>query len=173
MARWRTPVETWLEAEQDGREDAAEAAFDHVFAALPAVEPSPAFVARASEAAWAAAGHRRRMAGLAATAAAVLVVGASAAVLYVAFDGRTAWLLAAAASLASGAVLSLVTAGATVASWWSIGADAGLALATAIANPYSVVALAAIELVAIAALVMLHRLLQSDVEIRAPRAYCY
>jgi hypothetical protein len=173
MAPWRTHVETWLEAEQAGRDDAAEAALDHVFAALPAVEPSPDFVARASETAWAAAGHRRRMVGLAATVAAVLVVGASAAGLYVAFDGRIAWLLAAAASLASGAVLSLVTAGATVAGWWSISADAGLALATAIANPYSVVALATIELVAIAALVTLHRLLQSDVEIRAPRAYCY
>jgi len=173
MGRWRTHVETWLAAEQDGRDDAAEAAFDRVFAAVPGVEPSPAFVARTVEAAWAARGRRRRLAILTAAAAAVLVVGTSGVMLYTALDGRVAWLLTTAASLASSSVLWLLSAGVTGTAWWAAAADAGLMIASAIARPYSMAALTAIELVAAGALVMLHRLLRSAIELRTPRAYCF
>ena len=174
MGRWRTHVETWLAAEQDGRDDAAEAAFDRVFAAVPGVEPSPAFVARTVEAAWAARGRRRRLAILtAAAAAALVVVGTSGVVLYTALDGRAAWLLTTAASLASSSVRWLLSAGVTGTGWWAAVADAGLIIAAAIARPYSMAVLTAIELVAAAALVMLHRLLRSDIELRTPRAYCF
>jgi hypothetical protein len=166
-------VETWLAAEQQDRDDAADAAFGHVFAALPAVEPSPAFVSRTVEAAWAVGARRRRAAILAIAAAALLVIGASGVVLSVALDGGVAQLLTVATALASASLLSLLSAGATLAGWSAAAVDVGAVVATVIGNPYSMAALTAIELVAAAVLVMLHRLLRSEVEWRTPRAYCF
>lgn len=173
MGRWRTHTEKWLGAEQQDRDEAAEAAFGPVFAALPVVEPSPAFVARAVEAAWAARARRRWLTGLAAAAAAALIVAASAVAVYTAFDGRIVPMLTMAASAASGSLLVLLTAGAALAGWWSAAVNTGVKLAAAMANPYSVAALTVIELVAAVALVMLHRLLRSEVDFRTPRAYCF
>jgi hypothetical protein len=173
MGRWRTHLQTWLAAEQQGRDDAADAAFGHVFAALPAVEPSSAFVARTVEAAWTAGARRHRVAPLAVAAAALLIVGASGVVLSLALDGGAVRLLAIAAAAASASLLSLLTAGATLAGWSAAALDAGTVVAAAIGNPYSVAVLAAIELIAAAVLVMLHRLLRSEVGWRTPRAYCF
>jgi len=173
MGRWRTHTEGWLAAEHRGEDEAADAAFGRVFQALPAVEPSPAFVSRTAEAAWAVRGRRRWLAGAAAAAAAVLVVATAAIVLYAAFGGRLAWLLTTTVTLASTAGVSLIGAGVAAAGWWSAAAAAGRAVATAVASPYSVAALMAIELVAVAALVLLHRLLRSEVEFRSPQAFCF
>jgi len=174
MGRWRTHVETWLLAEQDGRDEAAEAAFDRAFAAFPSVAPSPAFVARTVEAAWAARVRRRRLTVLATAAAAGLVLATSAVVLYAALDGGTTWfILTTAASLTSAAVIGVLSAGVTAAGWWAAGADAALTIVSAIGRPYSLAALTAIEVVAAIAFVMLHRLLRSDIEVRTPRAYCF
>jgi len=174
MGRWRTHVETWLAADRDGQDEAADAALGRMFAALPGVEPSPAFVARTVKAAWAARARQRRLAAWAAAAAAVLIVGTAGVVLYTAIDGRTAWLvLTTAASLASSSALWLVSVGVAATGWWATAADAGVAIAAAMARPYSMAALVAVEVVAAAAFVMLHRLLRSDVELRTPRAYCF
>lgn len=173
MGRWQTHVETWLSAEQQGRDEAAEAAFDRVFRALPAVELSPAFVSRTAEAAWAARVRRRRLAGAAAASAAILVVAAAAFVAYTAFGGRMAWLLTTAVTVASGAALSLLGGAVTIAGWWSAAAGAGRTLTVAVVDPYSVAAVMASELVAVAALALLHRLLRSEVEFRSPRAFCF
>jgi hypothetical protein len=173
MGRWRTDTDAWLAAEQEGRDETADAALNRVLTALPAIEPSPAFAARAAEAAWAASTRRRRLIGLAAAAAAVVLAATVAVVVYTALGGRVAWLLTTTATAASGAALSLLAAGVTLAGWWSAAATAGRTIATAVATPYSVAALVAIELVAGAALVMLHRLLRSEVELRTPRAYCF
>lgn len=173
MGRWRTHVETWLKAEQQGADDAADAAFGHVFATLPAVEPSPAFVARTVEAAWAAAGARRPVVPLAVAAAALLVAGASGVVLSLALAGGAARLLTLATALSSASLLSLLTAGTTLAGWSAAVLDAGTVVAAAIGNPYGVAALTAIELVAAAVLLLLYRLLRSGVEWRAPRTYCF
>lgn len=173
MGRWRTHTDAWLVAEQEGRDEAAEAAFDRVLGALPAIEPSPVFAARVAEAAWAARARRRRLVGLAAATAGVALVAATAVVVYAASGGRVAWLLTATATAASGAVVSLLAAGVTLAGWWSAAAGTGRSLVTAVASPYSLAALVAIELIAVGALVMLHRLLRSEVELRTPRAYCF
>lgn len=173
MGRWRTHTQAWLAAEHDGEDGAADAAFGRVFQALPAVEPSPAFVTRTAEAAWAVRGRRRWVVGAAAAAAAVLVVSTAAIVLYAAFGGRLAWLLTTTVTLASTAGVSLIGAGVAAAGWWSAAAAAGRAITTAVASPYSVAALMAIELVAVAALVLLHRLLRSEVELRSPQAFCF
>ena len=173
MARWRTQTEHWLAAERDGQDETAETAFQQLFEVLPGVEASPSFASRAAEAAWAARLRRRRMAGLAAAAAAVLIPGTAGLTLYALFDVGTAWLLATTAALASSAMLSLLGAGVTLAGWWSATAGAGTTIVAAMANPYGVGALVAIEAVAAAALLMLHRLLRSEVELRGPRAFCF
>jgi hypothetical protein len=172
MGRWRTHAEAWLAAEERGHDEAAEAALEPVFAALPAVEPSAAFVARAVEAAWAARRRRARLVALGSAAAAVVFAATGVIVLSAVLGGRAAWLLPVAASAASGIVLSLLSAGVTAAGWWSAAADAGLALAAAFSNPYGVAALTVVELVAVGALAALHRLLRSEVDFRVPHAYC-
>ncbi|MBI3047099.1 MAG: hypothetical protein HYY76_02200 [Acidobacteria bacterium] len=179
MGRWRTDTEDWLRAEQEGPEEVADAAFAQVFTALPTLQPSPAFVARTVEAAWEARARRRQVAGLAA-AAAVLAAVATTVVLYAVFGARVGWLLTTIAAVASGSVLSLLGAALTAAEWWkatvaagSTAVAAGSTAIAALAGPYSVAALAVVELVAAAALYLLHRLLQSDAAVRSPRAFCF
>lgn len=173
MGRWRTETENWLASEAHGHDEVADAAFGHVFRALPTVEPSPGFVARAVEAASLAHARRRRVVRVMAAAAASLLAAAAATVLYVVLATIGGWLLTTTAAAASGAVLSLVAAALTIVEWWAATADAGSTIAAVVANPYSLGALVAIELVAAAALYTLHRLLRSDIEVHSPGALCF
>ncbi|OFW02408.1 MAG: hypothetical protein A3I61_13140 [Acidobacteria bacterium RIFCSPLOWO2_02_FULL_68_18] len=171
MGRWRTDTDDWLNAEQQGPDEAAEAALARVFATVPTLQPSPAFVTRTAEAAWTARTRRRQSAGLAA-AAAVLAAAAGAVVAYAVFGTRVGWLMTTAAAVASGSVLSLVSGTLTAAEWWSAAAAAGRTAVSAVVSPFSVAALGMVGLVAAAALYLLHRLLRSDVVVRRPGAIC-
>src|SRR5687768_4609695 len=65
--------QNWLEAEESGRDDAAEIAFARLLADLPAVEPTPDFVSRTVHAAWRARARRRLITRVARVAAVLLV----------------------------------------------------------------------------------------------------
>ena len=73
MGRWQKDTEHWLSNEEQGLDDAADAAFQHVFAAVPAVEPSSDFVQRARRGCMACAHRRRRIVLVSSLAASVLV----------------------------------------------------------------------------------------------------
>ena len=173
MGRWRTNTEHWLSNEEQGLDDAADAAFQHVFSVLPAVEPSADFVQRAVEAAWRARARRRRVVLVASLAASVFVVLTAGAAAYGVFGIAGGWLLTTAAAIATNAAVSLIAAGTTAVEWWFATARAGSAVAGIMATPQSAVVLFAIELVGIAALYMLHRLLRAEVDFRGPGALCF
>jgi hypothetical protein len=172
MGRWRTNTEHWLSNEERGLDDAADAAFQHVFAVLPAVEPSSDFVQRAVEAAWRARARQRRNLLVACVAASLFVVVTTGAAVYGVFGFAGGWLLTMAAGIATNAAVSVIAAGTTAVEWWFATTRAGNAVAGIMATPQNAVVLFAFELVGIAALYMLHRLLREEVDFRGPGALC-
>ena len=173
MGRWRTSTDQWLLSEHHDLDDAADAAFVQVFAALPTVEPSASFVQRATEAAWLARTRQRRTVGLGALAASiatVLVLGTAA---YGMFGLPGGWLVAAAATLATNSAVSFIVAVSTAVEWWLATARASSAVAGTMTTPQSAVALLGIELVGLGALYMLQRLLRADARWRGPGALCF
>src|SRR5436190_1374365 len=69
----RKELDAWLLAEERDDEDAADAAFAHVFSAVPKVEPRSMFVEEVVSAAWAWRARRRRRLALSWTTVAALV----------------------------------------------------------------------------------------------------
>lgn len=172
MDQWRTRTKDWLSIERRGLDDAADAAFAQVFAALPALEPSAGFVQRAVDAAWLARGRRRRtivVASLAASVAGAVLIGAAA---YGALGAAGGWLVTTTAAVVSSAALSLLLAAPTAVEWWSAGARAGSAAAGVAAMPAGVALLVGVELVGAAALYLLQRLLREDIRVRNPGPLC-
>jgi hypothetical protein len=173
MGRWQKNTEQWLSNEEQGLDDAADAAFQQVFSALPAVEPSSSFVQRAFEAAWRAHARQRRIRLVTAVAASLFTVLAAGAAAYGAFGIAGGWLLTTGAAIATNSAVSIIAAATTAVEWWLATARAGSALAGIMATPQNVVVLLAIELVGIAALYMLQRLLRAEVGFRGPGALCF
>ena len=173
MGRWQKHTEHWLSNEEQGLDDAADAAFQHVFAAVPAVEPSSDFVRRTVEATWRARARRRRTVLVSSLAASVFVAVTAGATAYGVFGIAGGWLLTTAATLATNSAVSIIAAGTTAVEWWFATARAGSAVAGIVATPQSAVVLFAIELVGIAALYMLKRLLRAEVAFRGPGALCF
>ena len=173
MGRWQKNTEHWLSNEEQGLDDAADAAFQHVFAAVPAVEPSSDFVQRTVEAAWRARVRRRRVVLVSGLAASVFVALTTGAAAYGVFGIAGGWLLTTAAAVATNFATSLVAAGTTAVEWWFAFARASSAVAGIVATPQNAVVLLAIELVGIAALYMLQRLLRAEVRFRGPGALCF
>ena len=173
MGRWQKNTEHWLSNEEQGLDDAADAAFQHVFAAVPAVEPSSDFVQRTVEAVWRARVRRRRVVLVSGLAASVFVALTTGAAAYGVFGIAGGWLLTTAAAVATNFATSLVAAGTTAVEWWFAFARASSAVAGIVATPQNAVVLLAIELVGIAALYMLQRLLRAEVAFRGPGALCF
>jgi hypothetical protein len=173
MGRWQKNTEHWLSNEEQGLDDAADAAFQQVFSALSPVEPSSSFVQRAVEAAWRARTRQRRIFLVAAVAASLFVVLTASAAAYGVFGIAGGWLLTTGAAIATNSAVSIIAAATTAVEWWFATARAGSALAGIMATPQSVVVLFTIELVGIVALYMLQRLLRAEVGFRGPGALCF
>jgi hypothetical protein len=150
-------------------DEAVDAAFTRLFSTLPRVEPSAGFVQSTVEAAWGARAARQRWIRWAGAAAAVAVaIGAS----LVAMIGAPAWVVLTAAQVGAGSVLTLVWSATAVAEFWGLMVSAGTAAARVAVMPQSVAALAATELLGIAALYSLHRLLRAEVRFRNSGPLC-
>lgn len=173
MGRWRTHTEHWLSSEQGEQDDAAEAAFAGIFAALPSVDPSADFVQRATRAAWLARARRRRVIAIASVAATLLLVVLSGAIAYGTFGVAGGWLLTTALGVVTSSAVSLIVAATTAFQWWFATALAGNTVAGIIATPQSAVALLSVELIGIAALYTLRRLLRADVTFSGSRSLCF
>jgi hypothetical protein len=172
MDRWRTSTEQWLSSEQQGLDDAADAAFAQVFAALPPVDPSADFIQRACEAAWVARRRERRITGFAALAACVAMVVTGAAV-YWTFGLPGGWVAASIATLVTNSAVSFIVAINTAVQWWFATVRAGNLVAGIMATPQSAVVLLGIELIGVGALYMLQRLLRAEPQMRGPGALCF
>jgi len=173
MGRWRTHTEHWLSSEEHDLDDTADAAFAQVFAALSAVDPSADFAQRAASAAWLARARRRRAMAIGSLAASILIVVLAGAAAYGVFGIAGGWLVTAAATMVTNSAVSLIVGVTTAVQWWFATARAGTTVADIMTTPQSAVTLLGIELVGIAALYMLQRLLRSEVRFRDPGALCF
>jgi hypothetical protein len=153
----RTQLERWLAAEDGEHDDAADAAFAHLFAAVPKVEPMPAFVEQAVTAAWRWRARRRRLMACA-WAATILLVIAGVAMAYFA-SPRLATVGVKAVGFASGHAVPWLIAYATVAmNWWWTLAHVGGVIASALMTPARAAAVFGVELFGILAFFALHRI---------------
>src|SRR4051812_43420782 len=153
----RTQLERWFAEEASGHDDAADAAFADVFAGVPRIQPSPAFVNQTVTAAWRWRARRRRLVAFAWAATIVLVIAGMA----VAFFGapRLATSVIKAMAFASGRAVPWLVAYTTVAMgwWWTLGHVGGV-IASAVMTPARVVAVVGVELVGILAFYALQRI---------------
>ena len=168
MGEWRQDAERWLESE--GHDDpAAEAAFASLFSAMPAVEPSPSFVQRTVDAAWAVRARRRRVmqwSGVAAAAIVALSVAVSVGL------GVPAWVMSVTAQVFAGSIKALMWAATAGLELAAVMARTGAAAARVAVMPQSLAALLIVELIGAGALYSLHRLLRSDVRFRNSGPLC-
>lgn len=172
MNRWRTQTENWLASEEHDDDAARDAAFAHVFAALPAVEVPGGFVQRAVDAAWLARARRRRTiawAGVTASGLLAVLVGMT---LYGMFSMAGGWLLTATATAVVRSLVSSLLVATTAVEWWSATARAGSAIGAIMAMPQGAAAVLSVWLVALAALYALHRLLRAEFRFRDPGPLC-
>jgi len=157
----RKQLERWLEAERRGQDDAADEAFLSVFAALPRIEPSPAFAERTMAGVLRWRARRRRL----------LVLAWAAAALIVAAGGLTALLLgpSLAPSIVKNMALGLshatpwliAYAAEAMNLWWAI-AGVATAIANALATPPTAGAILGAELIGIFAFFALQRVVGAE-----------
>ena len=153
----RKDLERWLLSEETGEDDGADAAFAHLFSAVPKVEAGANFVERAVRAAWRLRAARRRARSFAWVGAAVIVAAGGAAA-YVAAPSVGTLVLKTVA-FAMGRVLPWLIAYTTVAmDWWWTVVRIGSHVAEAIATPARAIALVGVELIGILAFFALQRL---------------
>jgi hypothetical protein len=151
-------LKAWLSAEDSGDDVAADAAFAHLFAGLPRVEPRPSFVDEAVTVALTWRLRRRRQLAVAwATAGAVLLV----AVAVTAYFASPLLARGTVKTIAfvSGRLVPWLVAYASVAlhGWLTLG-HVGAVIAGALMTPARVAALVGVELVGLLAFYALHRL---------------
>jgi hypothetical protein len=153
----REQLERWLAEEASGQDAAADAAFAHLFAAVPKVQANPAFVEQAVTAAWRWRVRRRRLVAFAWVATVLLVVAGVG----LAYFGapRLVTSLIKAMAFVSGRAVPWLVAYTTVAMgwWWTLGHVGGV-IASAVMTPARVVAVVGVELVGILAFYALQRI---------------
>ncbi|HXW04124.1 MAG TPA: hypothetical protein VD833_02750 [Vicinamibacterales bacterium] len=161
-------VRRWLAAEEQNRDDDADAEFRKVFAAASAVAPpSPSFVNETMTAVQAVAARDRRLARL--TRVAVLGMGVSGAGVLTWFSAglivsAMSTALTAFLDLTIGLIVGAATSGQPGTTVWSIFANLGRAAAAFAASPTVTLTILVIQALAIAALAALQRILGSDLE---------
>ena len=146
-----------------------DAAFERLFATLPAVEPSPAFIQAAADAAWHARARRLRMQRFALAAAASLIVSVG---LLFALAGTPQWLLLLAADIAAGGVMAFVWSATAIAEFWTLMLRGGTLVARVVSMPQTVALLVSAEVLGGLALYTLHRLLREDIRFRNSGPLC-
>jgi hypothetical protein len=157
----RKQVDAWLVAEQGDEEDAADTALAHLFAAVPKVQPSSAFVEQTVTTAWRWRARRRRLVAGAWTAAVALII-ASAAIAYSASPLLGGSAVKAIAFL-TGHIVPWLIAYASVAlhGWLTLG-HVGAVIASALITPGHVAAVVGVELLGILAFYALHRIASAE-----------
>jgi hypothetical protein len=158
----------WRAADESGRDDDADWAFKTVFRTVVSTEPISADFTKRTMEALAAAAEREALRARHTRAAVVsgTVVGGAAAVYF-----GTGWAISFLSTVFVGflnLVIAVIVRGAgaveTGAGFWTVMGTLGRAAAAFVADPKVTVAILAIQVVAVAALIALQRLLGSDRE---------
>jgi hypothetical protein len=155
-------VERWLISEERGDEQAAEAAFAHLFAVVPRIEPQPGFVERVSAAAWRSRQRRHETVRAARAAAVLLVASAGIAAAWLALRSAWPWLVTSGAVvMASASLGGVVTGAVTAVEWWATVARVAVVIGETLARREAAGVLLAVEVVGALALYVLHQLIRS------------
>jgi hypothetical protein len=160
MTDRESDVERWLANEQQGEDNAAEAAFAQLFASLPRVEPGPAFVQQTVLAVWKSRARRRRFVIAAQIAASIAIGIGCVGVAYAAMAFGGAAVITTGVAMASRAMVGPIVFMANSIQWWSTIARAASTVGDAIATPLNQVILISTELWCVFAVYALHRLLR-------------
>jgi anti-sigma factor RsiW len=152
----RRQLEQWLAEEASGHDEAADAAFSQLFAAVPRVEPTPAFVEQAVTVALRWRTRRRRLIAVAWTTVVLLLTTGALTAYYA--SPRLAAAAIKAVTFTSSHVIPWLVAYTKVAMewWWTIG-RVGTVIVSAVVTPERAVAIVGVELVGILALFALLR----------------
>jgi hypothetical protein len=158
----------WVEAEQAGEDDTADAIFGGVFRAsaggdLPSAQFTAVTMAAVAEAAGRDARRARRIRAIGwpvAIVAAVLIVYTTAGLMMSAFSA----IVIGALNLLVSVVVKVATAVSAGGDVWSIAGSLGRAIAAVLASPSVTTTILALQGIAVAALIALQRLLRSDRE---------
>jgi hypothetical protein len=157
----REQLERWLFSEEAGQDDAADAAFAHLFAAVPRVEPGPGFIDRTATEAWRLRARRRRMGALAwAASLAIAAFGFLVAYAWAPYLGPRA--IKTIAFVTGHSVAWLVAYTTVALDWWWMVARIGGQIAEVIATPGHATALVGVELIGILAFFALQRLVSAE-----------
>jgi len=153
----------WLQSEESGDEQSAEAAFAGIYAAVGRIEASPEFVARMAALGSQARARRRRAFRLAWAAAGCAAAAAMAVVTMMAAPAGV-WAVKVMALAISDATPWLVAYSTEAFSlWWFIGRVGG-PIASALASPVNASALVGVELVGMVAFYALYRVIRLEVK---------
>lgn len=152
----RKQLEQWLADEASGHDEAADAAFAHLFAAVPKIEPRTAFVEQAVTSALRWRARRRRAMAVVGAAVAGLITTGTATAYYASPQLAAAAIKA--VTFTSGHVIPWLVAYTKVAMewWWTLG-RVGTVVVSAVLTPERAVAIVGVELVGILALFALLR----------------
>jgi len=153
----RKQLERWLAEEERGHDEAADAAFTQLFAAVPRLEPRPAFVEQAVTAAWRWRARRRRLIASGWAAASVLVA-AGVLGLYLASPTLAPVFIKALAYVTGHAVPWFVAYATVAMNGWLTLLHVGGVIASALMTPARVAALVGVELFGILAFFALQRI---------------
>jgi hypothetical protein len=157
----------WQAAEADGRDDEADAEFAVVFGTVPQPGVGASFTARTMEAVAAAAAKEARRARQ--TRIATLVTGLIGGIAAVYFGAGllvslVSTVMTRGFDLLIGAVVRMAGAAQTGADLWSVVTSMGRAAVAFAADPTVTMMLFALQGIAVAALIVLQRLLGTDEE---------
>jgi hypothetical protein len=157
----REQLERWLsseEAEQDAAaDDAADAAFAHLFAAMPQIEPGAEFVQRTVAGVWRLRARRRRAVAFA-WAASVVIAAAGCVAGYVVAVPVCVWMVKTGVLVTSHAAPWLIAYATVAIGWWSTLGHVGSVIASALITPARASAVVGVELVGLVAFFALQRI---------------
>ena len=151
----------WLQAEHSGRIELAEMLFAQLVAEMPPIEAGPDFVGRTAQAAWRSRTRRRFVKALAGVVA-VLSIGFAAFASMYELRGLAVALIARGAAVLSHWLVWLLTSSSAGVRWWWIAERIGTAVSGTFAAPSLVAAVAAMEMIALLAIVALKQLVHED-----------
>jgi hypothetical protein len=153
----RKQLERWLADEERGHEEAADAAFAQLIAAVPRIEPRPAFIGQAVTAAWQWRARRRRLVVVGWAAASVLVA-AGALAAYLASPSLAPVFIKALAFVSGHAVPWFVSYTTVAMNSWFTLLHVGSVIASALMTPARTAALVGVELFGLLAFFALQRI---------------
>ena len=151
----------WLQAEHSGEDALAEMLFAHLVAEIPPIEAGPDFVGRAAQAAWRSRARHRFVKALAGVVAALSIGFAAFGSIYE-LRGLAVALIARGALVFSHGLVWLLTSASAGVRWWWIAERIGTAVSGTFAAPSLVAAVAAMEMIALLAIVALKQLVHED-----------